>query len=121
MFKDIAVTVYAVTDIKKSRAFYEGVLGLVPSDEYPPKEDSAWIEYNIGTACLAIGCSPEWKPSADGACAMLEAKDFDAVVKKLKDANIKFKVEASDFPGCKMAVVYDPDGSMVGIHSKKVK
>ncbi len=121
MFKDIAVTTYAVSNIKKARAFYEGVLGLTPNDEYPAKEDSAWIEYNIGSGCLAIGCGDGWNPSSDGASAMLEAIDFDAVIKKLKDAKSKFKVEPMDFPGCRMAAVFDPDNNVVGIHQKKAK
>ncbi len=119
LFKEIAFTIYAVTDIKKSRAFYEGVLGLVPNDDFPAKPDSVWIEYNIGPGTLSIGCSPDWKPSSDGAVAALEAIDFDKVMKILKDAKVEFKVEPMDFPGCKMAVVYDPDRNCVSIHHRK--
>jgi catechol 2,3-dioxygenase-like lactoylglutathione lyase family enzyme len=121
LFKEIAFSIYAVTDIKKSRAFYEGVLGLVPNDDYPAKEDSMWIEYNIGPGTLSIGCSPDWKPSSDGAVVALEAIDFDAVMKKLKDAKVAFKVEPQDFPSCKMAVVFDPDKNCVLIHQRKGK
>ena len=119
MFKEIAFTVYAVTDIPKARAFYEGVLGLVPNDDFPATPDSMWIEYNIGPGSLSIGCSPDWKPSSDGAVAALEAIDFDAVMKKLKDAQVPFKLEPQDFPTCRMAVVYDPDKNCVCIHQRK--
>ncbi len=119
LFKDIAFSIYAVTDIKTSRAFYEGVLGLVPNDEYPAKEGSLWIEYAVGSGTLAIGCSPDWKPSSDGAVVALEAIDFDAVIQKLKAAKISFKLEPQDFPGCKMAVVFDPDKNCLLIHQKK--
>lgn len=119
MFKNIAFTIYAVTDIKKSRAFYEGVLGLVPNDDFPAKPDSMWIEYNIGPSTLSIGCSPDWKPSSDGAVVALEAIDFDAVMKKLKDAKVPFKLEPQDYPTCKMAVIYDPDKNPILIHHRK--
>lgn len=120
LFKEIAFTIYAVTDIKKSRAFYEGVLGLTPNSDFPSSEDSVWIEYNIGPGTLTIGCAPgQWKPSSDGAVAALEAVDFEAVIKKLKDAKVEFRVEPQDYPTCKMAVVFDPDKNCLLIHQRK--
>lgn len=126
MIKEIAFTIYAVSNIKKARDFYEGVLGLVPSDEFPIKEDSTWIEYNIGKApnegTFAIGHAPgQWEPSKDGASVAFEVEDFDAIIAKLKEANCSFKVEPMEFPTCHMAVVLDPDGSSVGIHKRKAK
>lgn len=121
MIKSIAFSIYAVTDIARSREFYEGILGLVPNDEYKPTPDSKWIEYNIGEGTLAIGCSPEWKPSSDGASVALEVDDFDAMVKKLKAAGVTFRIEPMNFPGCSMAAFYDPDRNVVTIHHKKVK
>lgn len=119
MFTDIACTIYAVTDIKKSRAFYEGILGLTPNGDFPATDKSFWIEYNIGSGTLAIGCSPDWKPSQDGAVVSLETADFDATVKKLKDAGVAFKLEPQDFPTCKMCVIKDPDLNNISIHHKK--
>lgn len=126
MIKEIAFTIYAVTDMKKARGFYEGVLGLVPSDEFPVKEDSQWIEYNIGKApnegTFAIGYAPgQWEPSKDGASVAFEVEDFDATIAKLKEAGCSFKIEPMDFPTCRMAVVLDPDGSSVGIHKRHAK
>ncbi len=121
MFNEIAFTVYAVTDMKKSRAFYEGALGLTPSTEFPATEESAWIEYSIGSGTLSIGCSPDWKPSEDGAVVALEANDFEAVVKVLKEHNVSFKLEPQDFPTCHMAVINDPDNNRVLIHKRKAR
>ena len=42
---NIAFAGIPVTDIKRARAFYEGVLGLKPSAEFA---DGVWIEYEIG-------------------------------------------------------------------------
>ncbi len=121
MIQEIGFTIYAVTDIAKSRAFYEGVLGLVPSDEFPVTPESKWIEYNIGSGTFAIGQSDDWKPSEDGATVAFEVDDFDSMVAKLKEAGIPFKLDAMDFPTCHMAAIKDPDNSTVLIHKRKTK
>src|SRR5579864_6775589 len=114
--KEIAFSVYAVTDIKKSRKFYEGVLGLVPNSDFPVSDESYWVEYNIGSGTLGIGQSEQWKPSEDGASVALEVEDFDQAIKELKDANVKFFVPPSEFPTCHMAVIQDPDNNKICIH-----
>ncbi|MEN9649743.1 MAG: hypothetical protein RL094_710 [Candidatus Parcubacteria bacterium] len=120
MFKDIAFTVYAVTDMPKARAFYEGVLGLTPTPPFDgSSEGAAWVEYGIGTATLSIGCSPDWKPSEDGASVGLETDTFDEVIEKIRAHKVEFKMEPMDFPTCKMAVVLDPDKNKIIIHHKK--
>ena len=48
--KKIAFTGIPVTDIKRARAFYEGVLGLQVSGEFG---EGVWIEYEIGPDILA--------------------------------------------------------------------
>jgi len=123
MIKEISFTVYAVTDMKKSKAFYEDVLGLVPSTEF---NSDSWTEYNIGDGAaggtFAIGCSPEnWKPSEDGASIAFEVDDFDKTIADLKAKNVTFKMEPGSFPTCSMAVVKDPDNNNVLIHKRKAK
>lgn len=118
MIKDIAFTIYAVTNIEKSRAFYEGVLGLTPSPEF---NSGVWIEYNIGSGTFAIGCSDEWKPSEDGATVGFEVDDFDGTISKLKEAGVEFKMDSMAFPTCSMAVVKDPDRNNIVIHKRKEK
>lgn len=116
MIKNIAFTIYAVTNIPRSKAFYEGVLGLVPSKEF---NGDSWVEYDLGEGTFAIGCSPDWKPSQDGATIAFEVDDFDATIAKLKAAHVTFKLDAMSFPGCSMAVIKDPDLNNVLIHKKK--
>lgn len=117
---EIAFTAYGVTDIKKSRAFYEGVLGLTPSDEYGTSGD--WIEYNIGAGTLGIGKSDDWKPSEEGASIALEVDDFDTFVERnITAKKIPVKMGPFDFPSCKMVVVLDPDKNRVTIHQRKKK
>lgn len=117
----IAFTCYAVSDIKKARAFYEGVLGLTSGSDFPPTEESQFVEYEIGNGTLAIGCSPDWKPSSDGASAALEVEDFDAVLAELKKKNISVFSGPHVFPSCSMVVLKDPDGNKVTLHKRKEK
>lgn len=117
----IAFTCYAVSDIKKARAFYEGVLGLTPGSDFPATEESQFIEYEIGNGTLAIGCSPDWKPSSEGASAALEVDDFEATVEELKKKNITIFSGPHVFPLCSMVVLKDPDGNKITLHQKKKK
>jgi catechol 2,3-dioxygenase-like lactoylglutathione lyase family enzyme len=116
---EVAYTGYPVTDMPRARAFYEGVLGLVPAAAWE-KEGRFWIEYELGPTALAItNLSPEWKPaSEDGPVVALEVADFDAAVAALREARVRFTVEPMDSGACHMAVVADPDGNSVAIHQR---
>jgi predicted enzyme related to lactoylglutathione lyase len=115
--KKIAFTGIPVTDIKRARAFYEGVLGLKVSGEFA---EGVWIEYEIGPDTLAIGSvGDQWKPSENGTSAAIEVEDFDAAMKDLKAANARFAAEGIESPVCRMAVVQDPDGNKIIIHKLK--
>ncbi|MEP6777589.1 MAG: VOC family protein [Chthoniobacterales bacterium] len=106
-----------VTDIKRARAFYEGVLGLEVSDEMM---GGKWIEYAVGGDTLAIASMGEqWTPSDQGTGAAFEVEDFDAAILKLKVAVIRFAAEPFETPCCHMAVVQDPDGNKIIIHKLK--
>ncbi len=113
----IAFTGIPVTDLKRARAFYEGVLGLEVSAEYA---EGVWIEYELGGGTIAIGSVGEqWRPSDQGTSVAIEVEDFDAAIQKLKVAAINFAAEPMETPVCHMAVVQDPDGNKVIIHKLK--
>jgi predicted enzyme related to lactoylglutathione lyase len=114
---NIAFTGIPVTDIKRSRTFYEGVLGLKPAAEFM---EGVWIEYEIGSQTLAIGSVGEqWKPSPDGTSVAIEVDDFETAIKDLKAANVTFAAEGIESPVCRMAVIQDPDGNKIIIHKLK--
>jgi len=121
--KDIAFTGTPVTDIKKARAFYEGVLGLVPSHIFE-QGNYCWIEYDIGpgknTLALANG-NPQWTPSPQGTTLGLEVADFDAALAHLRANNVAITGGTFDTPVCRMAIIADPDGNTLCIHQKKIK
>lgn len=120
MIKEIAFFAYAVSDIPKARAFYEGVLGLKPNGEYDKDENSRWIEYNIGATTLGIGCAPGmWDPSEKGASAALEVEDFEQALEAMKKQNVPIVMGPHDFPTCRMVVIADPDGNRITLHKRK--
>ena len=110
---ELAFCCYPVTDMPRSRAFYEGALGLKPVTA-----SENWVEYEFGLYTLAIGCSPMFKPSSDGCSAALEVEDFDAAIAHLKSHNVKFRMEPNQFPICRMAMIFDPDGNSICIHKR---
>jgi len=119
--KDIAFTGIPVTDMKQARAFYEDVLGLVPSHVFE-HEGKFWVEYDIGPGknTLAIADSvPQWEPSPKGISLALEVTDFDATIAHLRANNVPMHGDAFDTPVCRMAVISDPSGNTLLIHRKK--
>lgn len=80
---ELAFCCYAVTDMTRARAFYEGVLALRPTT-VTDLPDGQWVEYEFGPYALAIGSAPGWKPSPDGCTAALEVEDFDAAIAHLR-------------------------------------
>lgn len=119
--KEIAFTAYAVTDLTRARAFYEGALGLVAGQVWESEDKkTGFIEYYMGDHTLAIGAGSEkFRPGNTGATVALEVEDFDEAVKHLKEHNVKFLMETEDFPSCGMTLVEDPDGNQIVIHRRK--
>lgn len=117
-FKDIAFTAYAVTNMRRARKFYEGILGLKCSRVFSKN----FIEYDIGRGTLVVACAPkQWKPSRHGSAAALEVKDLAAAVAHLRKKRVKFHIGPMDFPTCSMVAFRDPDGNVLSLHQRKRK
>jgi predicted enzyme related to lactoylglutathione lyase len=115
--RSLAFVGIPVTDVKRARGFYEGVLGLSVAEAMMGGQ---WIEYDLGNNTLAIAnVGPQWTPSEQGTGAALEVDDFDGAVKGLKDQQVPFVVEAFESPCCRMAIIQDPDGNNIVIHKLK--
>ena len=115
---EIAFTGYSVADMKRSRAFYEDILGLKKSRDW---EQDKWVEYDIGSGCLALitGGGDQWPPGSMGVAAALEVDDFNAYINKIRSSGIKFVIEPLESPVCWMAVINDPDQNRIVIHKRK--
>ena len=119
MITEIAFTGTPVTDIKRSRAFYEGILGFKPSME---SAGGLWVEYDIGAGTFAIGCYGDaWKPSPDGSCVAFEVDDLDAEISRLKSLRVPIHLDTTDTPVCRFAMVCDPDGNRLMLHKRKAQ
>ena len=116
---EIAFTVYPVTDLARSRAFYEKTLGLTPAREFL-EEGGSFVEYDIASGTFAIGEAREgFTPTPTGASIAFEVSDFDAAVAELRKAGTPFVMEPLETPVCRMALISDPDGSALFIHQRK--
>ena len=116
MIKHIAFFAYPVSDIKRSRKFYEDVLGLRVSLNF----QDAWIEYDISGVTLAItNMVQELKPGAPAGFIGLEVDNIDSEVARLKSKGAVLKVDTFDTPGCRIAVFADPDGNGINLHQMK--
>ena len=117
---DIAFFAYAVSDMKKARAFYEGALNLKPNSDFDGSKNPNWVEYDIHSGTLGVGCAPGmWEPSPKGASAALEVEDFEEALAAIKSKNIPIVMGPHDFPSCRMVVIADPDGNRLTLHKRR--
>ena len=119
MITEIAFTGMPVTDLKRARIFYEGVLGLKPTME---SAGGMWVEYDVGAGTIGIGCYGEaWKPSPDGTCVAFEVADLEEEVSRLKTEGVPVHLDLTDTPVCRFAMVSDPDGNKLMLHKRKAR
>jgi len=117
---EIAFSCYPVTDMKRARAFYEGVLGLKATYTVGEPGAMQWTEYDIANGTLSIGAgAPDWKPNSTGCAVALEVDDFQKSIDELRGKAVKFHLEPLETPVCHMAFIYDPDGNAICIHKRK--
>jgi predicted enzyme related to lactoylglutathione lyase len=118
MIKALAFSVYPVMDMKRARQFYEGQLGLQMSTDF----QGEWIEYHLNDIqCFAISSMmKDVKPSdSAGGSVGFEVDDVDGMVSQLKAQGTRVKMEPFSTPGCRMAVILDPDGNALTLHKKQ--
>jgi predicted enzyme related to lactoylglutathione lyase len=119
MITEIAFTGTPVTDMKRARAFYEGVLGLKPTME---SAGGLWVEYDVAGTTLGLGCYGEaWKPSRDGTCVGFEVDNPEAEIARLKSQGVPVLMDVTDTPLCRFGMISDPDGNRILIHKRKAK
>ena len=114
--KKIGFVGIPVTDTKRAREFYEGVLGLQMTEEMM---GGTWTEYAVGDDTLAIcNVGEQWRPSDQGTAAAFEVEKFEDAIKRLKDRHVALTAGPFETP-CHMAVIQDPDGNKLVIHKLK--
>lgn len=121
MFKKVAFTLYPVENLERAREFYETTIGLKLSKI---SGQGGWIEYDLpGGGCFCLtNLVPELKPSANsGGSIAFEVEDIEALVKRLKEKNVQFKLDIFNSPVCRMAVIMDSEGNAVMLHQLHAK
>ena len=115
MVKDLAFTVYSVSDMPRAIAFYRDVIGLKPGDMFGER----YAEFEVGRNIFAVGNGESIgiKPGSQFSVAF-EVDDLDGMRQRLLDKGVDV-TEIYDSETCKSAFVTDPDGNKFGIHRLK--
>lgn len=109
---------YGVSDMDRSEAFYRDVLGLeveVPRGEEGTRA-AGYMEFDAGGTSIAVGALGELLPNAVVALAV---EDVAAAVEELRGKGVEITMEPYETPVCFMAVVADPDGNRIMLHTRK--
>jgi predicted enzyme related to lactoylglutathione lyase len=106
-----AFVMYPVSDMKRSVAFYENVLGLKKAG----LESDFWVEFDIGGSTFGIGAFEQVGSPGSAQSLALEIADLDALRQALAEQSIETS-EPHEFPACRISVVRDPDGNQIWLH-----
>jgi len=105
---DIAFIAYAVSDMKKSRAFYEGG-AQSPSrtrNTTVLATQTGWNTTSLGDAGIgcALGCGSP-RPKRFGGS---RDRRFEQALETVKAKNISIVMGPHEFPSCRMVVIAEP-------------
>lgn len=108
-----------VENMARARAFYEGVLGLVPETV----QGEAWTEYVLpDDSALALGdvrvMGLEFAPMTAGSVG-LRTPDVEAAFAQLKAQGHALADEVLETPVCFMGFVKDSEGNALVLHRHK--
>lgn len=108
-----------VEDMARARAFYEGVLGLVPESV----SEQVWTEYVLpDDSALALGdvrvMGLEFAPVTSGAVG-LRTPELAAAFERLKAAGYAQADAVMETPVCFMGFVRDSEGNSLVLHRHK--
>jgi len=112
---------YWVSDVERSLEFYRDLLGMQVGSNW----ENQWVELDAPPTTLALvraGAGGSDEPPTTGIHApsiSLAVHDVRAAVAEAKRHGITVKLEPMDSPVCVSAVLLDPDGNAVGLHTRK--
>jgi predicted enzyme related to lactoylglutathione lyase len=109
---NLAGITHVVTDLEKSKAFYEGVLGFTPAGFYEP---SRWQAYQVQPGVFfALGEPPGSTPEVAFA-----VPDLEGLWARLKDqAEVVHPLEQTPW-GTYRFVIRDPEGQLLAFSQKQ--
>ena len=113
-FTGVSFFVYPVTDMMRACAFYGGVLGLTET----LRRGDRYVEFDIGTATIALSAALEGCVPGTSGAAALETEEFEAVVSHLQRNGVKFLFGPLDTGDCHFARFLDSEGNHICIHRR---
>lgn len=121
LFRDIAYTLFLVSDIGRAREFYCDKLGLtVALSAY----NGNWLELNIGNGTLVLTNRLQelgGVPGSNGAVVSFEVEELSAIRELLTAHGMPWTVGPVDAKFCRGGIVEDPDGNRIMFHQSKVR
>ena len=100
-----------VSDLARSKDFYENVLGFEPGEYYEP---TRWQPYRFGDQYFAIREIEDKKPHDDFDITNFELDDVEGLWARVKDSAEVAETLAPTPWGTYKFVVKDPDGYRLG-------
>jgi len=99
---------FSVSDVKRAASFYENVLGLKKTSEWPN-----YVEFDVGGVQFGFGARGKLE-------IFLLVDDVDRAYQELKAKGVKFITEPKDMHwGARAATLMDPDGNKFTIETFK--
>ncbi len=107
----------SVSDLSRSKAFYEEVLGFVPDAYYEP---TRWQPYQFeGRAYFAIIEVADLRREASADVVNFDVEEIESLWARVRD-KAEVEAELSESPwGSYRFVIRDPDGHRLGFVGKK--
>ncbi len=105
---------YLSKDLARARAFYEGVLGMIPA-----MQGETWVEYEFddgSTFALSKLPNGDWYTTGG---AMFAVHDLRAALEGVRAAGAHVFSEALETPVCTMAWCNDLEGNSFALHKRK--
>lgn len=108
---------YQVSDLKKSVAFYQDILGLKMLKDSSNIEQG-WAEFQIDDTTFDLMAFDKEKAGKSSGIAFA-VDDVKAAVEELRGKGVKIVQEFYDTPVCTGAGFADPDGNQIYLHKRK--
>ncbi len=112
--KNIAFTMYPVTDVARAVAFYRDGLGMKKSG----LDNPAWVEFEVGGGTFGIGNFEQVGMPGTAQSLAIEVADLAAFREMLAQRGIE-ATAPHELANCRISVVLDPDGNQVWLHEAK--
>lgn len=106
-------TVYYVSDMTKSKDFYQTVIGLSPRFE-----SDEWTEFDLGDGtALCLHARKDGQKPIPGGTLIVNVKEIQSKVNELKKEGVEFFRDISEVhPGAYSADFIDPAGNLISFY-----